>query len=92
MPPSPSQVDAIIIGAGVTGLSIGLELARRGYKVGYLARDLPADLQSTGFASPWAVSRGTVHCCFSMGRFPTDIRSTTVSSFLPGSKLVFVCW
>lgn len=50
------SVDAVIIGAGVSGLSVGLELLKRGYKVGFLAKDLPEDLQSTGFASPWAVS------------------------------------
>jgi len=48
------SVDAVIIGAGVTGLSVGLELLKRGYRVGFFAKDLPEDLQSTGFASPWA--------------------------------------
>lgn len=49
-------VDVVIIGAGVTGLSIGLELVKRGYKIGIVAKDIPEDSQSPGFASPWAVS------------------------------------
>lgn len=39
------------------GLSIAHEMMEKGYKVAILARDLPEDLHSTAFASPWAVSR-----------------------------------
>lgn len=52
----PRKLDAVIIGAGVTGLSIGLELVKRGYKIAIVAKDMPEDDQSPGFASPWAVS------------------------------------
>lgn len=38
------------------GLTIATELADRGLKVAIVARDLPEDLTSVGFASPWAVS------------------------------------
>jgi glycine/D-amino acid oxidase-like deaminating enzyme len=48
-------LDAVIIGAGITSLSIATELSRRGYKLGIVAKDLPEDGQSVGFASPWAV-------------------------------------
>jgi glycine/D-amino acid oxidase-like deaminating enzyme len=54
---TPRKLDAVIIGAGVTGLSIGLELVKRGYNIAIVAKDLPEDDQSPGFASPWAVSR-----------------------------------
>lgn len=40
----------------VYGLTIATELADRGVKVAVVARDLPEDLTSVGFASPWAVS------------------------------------
>lgn len=40
----------------VYGLSIATELTNRGLKVAVVARDLPEDDFSTGFASPWAVS------------------------------------
>ncbi|TXT08777.1 hypothetical protein VHUM_02905 [Vanrija humicola] len=46
--------DALVLGAGVYGLSIATELTNRGLKVAVVARDLPEDLTSTGFASPWA--------------------------------------
>ncbi|WOO83412.1 D-amino-acid oxidase [Vanrija pseudolonga] len=46
--------DALVLGAGVYGLSIATELINRGLKVAIVARDLPEDLTSTGFASPWA--------------------------------------
>ncbi|RSH85735.1 hypothetical protein EHS25_003876 [Saitozyma podzolica] len=46
--------DAVVLGAGVIGLSIALELHSRGLKVAVVARDLPDDSDSVGFASPWA--------------------------------------
>ncbi len=48
--------DVLILGAGVIGLSIALELKQAGYRVIIVAKDLPEDSFSTGFASPWAVS------------------------------------
>ena len=50
--------DVVILGAGVIGLSIALELEAEGWTPAIVARDLPDDTFSTGFASPWAVSRG----------------------------------
>lgn len=40
----------------VLGLSIANELILKGLKVAVVGKDLPEDLDSTGFASPWAVS------------------------------------
>ncbi|RSH93947.1 hypothetical protein EHS25_006600 [Saitozyma podzolica] len=53
MSPNKSY-DAVVLGAGVLGLSSALELAEKGLRVVVVARDLPEDLTSTGFASPWA--------------------------------------
>jgi glycine/D-amino acid oxidase-like deaminating enzyme len=41
----------------VLGLSTAVELVERGIKVAIVGRELPEDLDSAGFASPWAVSR-----------------------------------
>lgn len=49
------QYDVVVLGAGVIGLSIALELQAEGWRVAIAARDLPNDVTSTGFASPWAV-------------------------------------
>lgn len=38
------------------GLSAAIELGRKGLKVVIVAKDLPEDTESVGFASPWAVS------------------------------------
>ncbi|BEJ15340.1 hypothetical protein CspHIS471_0411070 [Cutaneotrichosporon sp. HIS471] len=46
--------DALVLGAGIYGLSIATELTNRGLKVAIVARDLPEDDFSVGFASPWA--------------------------------------
>jgi glycine/D-amino acid oxidase-like deaminating enzyme len=40
----------------VLGLSTAVELVERGVKVAIVGRELPEDLDSAGFASPWAVS------------------------------------
>lgn len=40
----------------VAGLTAGLILKENGYKVKIIARDLPTDVESQDFASPWAVS------------------------------------
>lgn len=44
------------IDGSVLGLSIAQELTKRGVKVAIVARDLPEDINSASFASPWAVS------------------------------------
>lgn len=54
-PATPPPVDCVIIGAGITSLSIATELLDRGYTLGIVAKDLPEDGHSVGFASPWAV-------------------------------------
>ncbi|KAK8849413.1 hypothetical protein IAR55_004745 [Kwoniella newhampshirensis] len=51
---SRSEYDAVVLGCGVLGLSIAHELKRKGLKVAVVGRELPEDVQSTGFASPWA--------------------------------------
>jgi glycine/D-amino acid oxidase-like deaminating enzyme len=40
----------------VIGLSAGIELRKKGLNVAIIAKDLPEDTESVGFASPWAVS------------------------------------
>ncbi|WWD20034.1 hypothetical protein CI109_104507 [Kwoniella shandongensis] len=54
MPSPRSKYDAVVVGCGVLGLSIANELTRKGLKVAVVGRELPEDVQSTGFASPWA--------------------------------------
>ena len=39
----------------VLGLSVAMELVELGVKVAIVGRELPQDLDSAGFASPWAV-------------------------------------
>lgn len=51
-----SKLDAVILGSGVIALTIALELTKKNYKVAIVAKDLPSDSLSVGFASPWAVS------------------------------------
>jgi glutamyl-tRNA reductase len=46
----------VIIGAGVIGLTIAHVLSSDdSYKITIVARDMPEDVNSQGFASPWAV-------------------------------------
>jgi len=40
----------------VIGLSTAIEISSKGINVAIVARDLPEDVGSVGFASPWAVS------------------------------------
>jgi D-amino-acid oxidase len=58
MAQSPTNV--IILGAGVIGLTVAHVLTEgKGsslFNVTIVARDMPEDLTSQGFASPWAVS------------------------------------
>ncbi|KAH9030977.1 nucleotide-binding domain-containing protein [Lactarius hengduanensis] len=50
-----SQTHVVILGAGVIGLTIAHVLTEdAGFKVTIVARDMPEDLTSQGFASPWA--------------------------------------
>ena len=52
-----AKYDLVILGSGVIGLSIALDLANAGItKIAIVAKDLPEDSDSFGFASPWAVS------------------------------------
>lgn len=51
-----AKYDVVVLGAGVIGLSIALELVARGKRVAVVGKDLPSDADSVGFASPWAVS------------------------------------
>ncbi|WWC93116.1 uncharacterized protein L201_008083 [Kwoniella dendrophila CBS 6074] len=46
--------DAVILGCGILGLSIATELQKKGLKIALVGKDLPEDIDSTGFASPWA--------------------------------------
>jgi aspartate oxidase len=47
----------VVVGAGIIGLSIALQLKTQGeYQVTIIARDLPCDVDSVDFSSPWAVS------------------------------------
>lgn len=59
MPAPILQTHVVILGAGVIGLTIAHALtAGEGsnlFKVTVLARDMPEDLSSQAFASPWAV-------------------------------------
>ncbi|KAI0275122.1 FAD dependent oxidoreductase [Gloeopeniophorella convolvens] len=53
-----SQTNVVIIGAGVIGLTIAHVLTEgegsKRFKVTVIARDMPEDLSSQAFASPWA--------------------------------------
>lgn len=54
---SKTSTSVLILGAGVIGLSCAYELIGAGYpSVSVIARDLPEDIESIGFSSPWAVS------------------------------------
>ncbi|KAI9444753.1 nucleotide-binding domain-containing protein [Lactarius indigo] len=52
-----SQKHVVILGAGVIGLTIAHVLTEdAGFKVTIVARDMPEDLTSQAFASPWAAA------------------------------------
>lgn len=52
----------VVLGAGVIGLTVAHVLSENPrYKVKVVARDLPGDLDSQGFASPWAVRSYYIH-------------------------------
>jgi glycine/D-amino acid oxidase-like deaminating enzyme len=50
--------NVVIIGSGVIGLTIACVLAESGqnYKITVVAKDMTEDMNSQGWASPWAVS------------------------------------
>ncbi|BGP29483.1 D-amino acid oxidase [Rhodotorula toruloides] len=54
-----SQKRVVVLGSGVIGLSSALILAWKGYSVHIVARDLPEDVSSQTFASPWAGANWT---------------------------------
>jgi D-amino-acid oxidase len=60
MPTHASQTHVVILGAGVIGLTAAHVLTEGDgsslFKVTIVARDMPEDLNSQAFASPWAVS------------------------------------
>ena len=49
-----TKPDVVVLGSGVLGLSIAIELVERGYLPLVVGKDLAEDVNSTGFASPWA--------------------------------------
>ncbi|SCV69635.1 BQ2448_2655 [Microbotryum intermedium] len=49
-----SDKQVVVIGAGVIGLTSALVLAQSNHNVTLVARDLPSDVSSQAFASPWA--------------------------------------
>ncbi len=67
MPTHPSQTNVVILGAGVIGLTVAHVLTEGSgsnlFKVTVVARDMPEDLSSQAFASPWAVC----HLILSLG-------------------------
>ena len=64
MPTHASQTHIVILGAGVIGLTVAHVLTHsegsKRFKVTIVARDMPEDLSSQAFASPWAVSHITL--------------------------------
>ncbi|BEJ11518.1 hypothetical protein CspHIS471_0109400 [Cutaneotrichosporon sp. HIS471] len=52
--PEKSPYDVVVLGAGVLGLATADALSATGLRVAILARDLPEDVDSAAFASPWA--------------------------------------
>ncbi|KAI0364057.1 nucleotide-binding domain-containing protein [Pilatotrama ljubarskyi] len=51
----PASTQVVILGAGVIGLTVAHVLSRDArYKIRIVARDMPEDLDSQAFASPWA--------------------------------------
>jgi glycine/D-amino acid oxidase-like deaminating enzyme len=69
MPTRASQTHVVILGAGVIGLTVAHVLTNGEgsdrFKVTVVARDMPEDLCSQAFCSPWAVSH--------IASFPADL-------------------
>ncbi|GAA6009907.1 hypothetical protein JCM11491_000862 [Sporobolomyces phaffii] len=81
----------VVLGAGVIGLTCALSLVEQGYAVHIVARDLPEDIDSQNFASPWA---GANVCPFkSREEGPREARWETVtfkrlSEFIPSGLAI----
>ncbi|TFY59351.1 hypothetical protein EVJ58_g5838 [Rhodofomes roseus] len=62
--PQDGPVEVVILGAGVIGLTVAYTLlttSPNAYKIKIVARDMPDDLSSQAFASPWAVRMVAAH-------------------------------
>lgn len=72
--------DIVVLGAGVIGMTIALELVSAGYhSVQIVARDIPGeDMESQDWSSPWAVS-----AC----EYTNQLRDISLTA-LPGCQLV----
>lgn len=87
----PAQPDArslpsvLVLGCGVVGLSCAHELASAGYKVKIVARDLPEDLYSAAFSSPWA---GANFCPFKDPKDNPQICQFEAATFPRLKKLI----
>ncbi|WVQ72302.1 hypothetical protein IAR50_001852 [Cryptococcus sp. DSM 104548] len=46
--------DVVVLGCEVLGLTIANELVTKGYRAAVVGADLPEDVHSMAFASPWA--------------------------------------
>ena len=58
-----TQTRVVVLGAGVIGLTAAHVLSENArYKIKVVARELPEDLDSQEFASPWAVSARQPSC------------------------------
>lgn len=55
-PSRKTKPDVVVLGSGVLGLSIAIELVKKGHLPLIVGKDLAEDVNSTGFASPWAGS------------------------------------
>jgi D-amino-acid oxidase len=53
-PSRKTRPDVVVLGSGVLGLSIAIELLKKGYLPLVVGKDLAEDVDSIGFASPWA--------------------------------------
>ncbi|WVQ86270.1 hypothetical protein IAT38_008438 [Cryptococcus sp. DSM 104549] len=51
--PEGGPYDCVVLGCGVLGLSIAVELIQTGLKVAVVGRDIPGDWNSADWASPW---------------------------------------
>ena len=65
----------VVLGAGVIGLTVAHVLSQNArFKITVVARDMPDDLDSQAFASPWAVS-------------PTPLQPPAEVSLVPGQAV-----
>lgn len=67
------SVEIVILGAGVIGLTVAhvllTTLGPNAYKIKIVARDLPEDLSSQAFASPWAVRLGILEAIIGVNKW-----------------------